>query len=157
MCNTGEGMSNGQSRELYVTIMSSLCGYIFSNIMQVIVSLTPWNFAVYLAASWLSYYICHWIVTLTKTLLCHTKWVIAISLWMRYCYVTLNKTLLHHTKWNIAISYYMSNYYVKLQKLSLCYIVIAINSKMNNIRVKYSKVFSIFLETLNKFLNGIQL
>ena len=43
----------------------------------------------------------------------------------------------------------MSNWYVTLEKSSLYYIVIAITSKMNNIRVKHSKVFSIFLETFS--------
>ena len=40
----------------------------------------------------------------------------------------------------------MSNCYLTLKKLSLYDIVIAITSRMNNIRVKDSKVFSIFLE-----------
>ena len=43
----------------------------------------------------------------------------------------------------------MSNCYVTLKKLSLYYIVIAITCRMKNIRVKYSKVFSIFLETFS--------
>ena len=43
----------------------------------------------------------------------------------------------------------MSNCYLTLKKLSLCYIVIAITSRINNIRVKYSKVYSIFLETFS--------
>ena len=43
----------------------------------------------------------------------------------------------------------MSNCYVTLEQLSLCYIVIAIPTRMNNIKVKYNKVFSIFLDTLS--------
>ena len=36
----------GQSREWYVVIMSSLGGYIFSNIMHVILRYTTLNFAI---------------------------------------------------------------------------------------------------------------
>ena len=43
----------------------------------------------------------------------------------------------------------MSYCYVTLENLSLYYIVIAITDRINNIRVKYSNVFLIFLETFS--------
>ena len=57
---------------------------------------------------------------------------------MSHCYITLNETLLSHC---------MSNCFVTLEKLSLCDIVIAITSRMNNITVKFIKVFLIVVET----------
>ena len=58
---------------------------------------------------------------------------------MSHCYITLNE---------IAISHNMSNCYVTLEKFSLFNIVL-VTSIINNIRIKYKKVFSIFRGTFS--------